>query len=115
MYSHSHSGNRLEGSALAEGLINDFNMCIFDYSGYGMSQGKYTTLGLKEQDDLEAVITHLRSHFKMQTIYIWGRSMGAVTAILLAERSKNTICDAMILDAPFTSTKTMVYSALAAL
>lgn len=115
VYSHSHSGNRLEGASLSEALINDFNYCVFDYSGYGKSQGHFTTLGIKEQDDLEAVIHHLRNYFKMQTIYIWGRSMGAVTALLLAARTNNWICDAMVLDAPFLSTRKMVTCRLLAL
>lgn len=115
IYSHSHSGNRMEGCSLAEFLLNDFNLCIFDYSGYGKSDGMHTTLGLKEQDDLEAVINYLRSKYQMQTVYIWGRSMGAVTALLLAHRSNNTCCDALVLDSPFASTKSMVLDSKSAM
>jgi alpha/beta superfamily hydrolase len=29
---------------------------LFDFSGSGLSQGEYVTLGLNEKDDLETVI-----------------------------------------------------------
>lgn len=108
VYSHSHSGNRSEASAILNPVLEEFSVCSFDFSGFGHSEGKHSTLGLKEQDDLEAVVEHLRSHFKFQTIYVWGRSMGAVTSLLLANKSQNSFCDAMILDAPFASTQKMV-------
>lgn len=98
----------MESSILIPRLVEDFSFCCFDFSGFGHSEGQNSTLGLKEQDDLAAVVAHLKAHFKQQTIYIWGRSMGAVTALLLAKKSNNTFCDAIILDAPFSSTQKMV-------
>lgn len=92
---------------LANHLIEDFSFCSFDFSGFGQSEGRNSTLGLKEKEDLDAVINHLKSHYKQQTVYVWGRSMGAVTALLLA-KTNPSYCDAIILDAPFSSTQKMV-------
>lgn len=109
VYSHSHSGNKLEGSALLEIVKHNFSLCLFDYTGYGCSQGQYSTLGLKEEADLETVINHLKKEFKMTSIYLWGRSMGAVTIVhLMSKLQQPPICDGIVLDAPFTSTKEMV-------
>ena len=60
VYSHSHSGSRLEGSSILNIVQQDFSLCLFDYSGYGYSEGTYSTLGAKEQYDLEAVIAYLK-------------------------------------------------------
>jgi dienelactone hydrolase len=44
------------------------------------------TLGANEVEDLEAVITHLRSQGSVSSIGLWGRSMGAVTALMYSAR-----------------------------
>ena len=43
------------------------------------------TLGCKEVEDVEVVVNHLRSTGKVSTIALWGRSMGAVTALLYSQ------------------------------
>lgn len=44
------------------------------------------TLGAHEVDDLEAAVAHLRQDGVTGTIGLWGRSMGAVTALLFSQR-----------------------------
>ena len=39
-------------------------------------------IGYFEKDDLDCVIKHLRDSGKTSTIALWGRSMGAATALL---------------------------------
>jgi len=51
-----------------------------------MSDGEWVTLGAHEVDDLEAVVHHLRATFPESTIGLWGRSMGAVTALMYSQR-----------------------------
>lgn len=58
-------------------------------SGSGKSDGKYVTLGLSEQDDLDCVIKFLDEMFEFQEYFIWGRSMGAVTALLYQSNQIN--------------------------
>lgn len=108
VYSHSHSGNKAEGVNLFEALIARYSFVIFDYTGYGYSDSDHCTLGLKEKDDLEAVINYSKTVYGFQRVYVWGRSMGAVTALLLTEASRNSCCQGMIIDSPFSSTKEMV-------
>lgn len=54
--------------------------------GSGQSDGKYVTLGWREQDDLALAIQHLRALGTVSTIGLWGRSMGAVTALLYSQK-----------------------------
>lgn len=91
-------------------IIEDFSFVVFDYTGYGLSDKDHCTLGQKEQFDLESVIEEVRRLYMFSHIYVWARSMGAVTALLLAIRSNNSSCLGMILDSPFSSTKEMVGS-----
>jgi hypothetical protein len=40
------------------------------------------TFGWKEVHDLHAVLTHLKNNFKTPSVVIWGRQMGAATALM---------------------------------
>ncbi len=51
-----------------------------------MSDGEWVTLGAREVDDLAVAVAHLRTLEHVSTIGLWGRSMGAVTALLYARR-----------------------------
>lgn len=46
------------------------------------------------------VIEEAKKHIQIKKLAIWGRSMGAATAILMAERKKISI-NSLILDSPF--------------
>ena len=60
--------------------------CLVLWQGSGLSDGDWVTLGAHETDDLEVAIEHLRKEGRTSTIALWGRSMGAVTAILYSHR-----------------------------
>ena len=59
----------------------------FDFSGCGLSEGPYISLGWYEQEDVQTVINWLRNSDKVSTIGLWGRSMGASTALMFGHRS----------------------------
>lgn len=108
VYSHSHSGNKSEGALLFEPLSEHFDLVIFDYTGYGYSDPDTCTLGCKEQYDLESVIDYVKTVLKKKRIFIWGRSQGAVTAVLYSSRVGPDSSLGMVLDSPFSSTKDML-------
>ena len=108
IYLHSHSGNRLEGFPVLRKAIPDFNVCLFDFAGCGMSDGKYVTLGIKESRDIHALLHRLLTEYGMKEFYFWGRSMGAVSAIMYSIRENRHLISGMILDSPFTTAKDMV-------
>jgi hypothetical protein len=72
-----------------------------DLSGSGWSDGEFISLGFHEQQDLRIVLTYLRAQTFVSSIGLWGRSMGAVTAILRA--SEDPTISACVLDSPFSS------------
>jgi alpha-beta hydrolase superfamily lysophospholipase len=71
----------------------------FDCAGSGRSDGEFVTLGWGEQRDLADVIAFLRASGEVSTIALWGRSMGAATALLHAHRDPSVA--AIVLDSPF--------------
>ncbi|KAL8152465.1 hypothetical protein V2J09_010225 [Rumex salicifolius] len=73
-------GNRADANEAAVVLL-PLNITVFtlDFSGSGLSDGDYVSLGWHEKDDLRAVVSYLRSNKEVSRIGLWGRSMGAVT------------------------------------
>ncbi|KAL3153328.1 hypothetical protein ABBQ38_011671 [Trebouxia sp. C0009 RCD-2024] len=100
VYCHCNSGSRRD-SEEALHLLLPQNITVFalDFVGSGQSDGKYVTLGWREQDDLALAIQHLRALGTVSTIGLWGRSMGAVTALLYSQRDPSIA--GVVVDSPF--------------
>jgi pimeloyl-ACP methyl ester carboxylesterase len=103
IYMHGNSSSRMEAlSALSLVLSLGASLLSFDFSGSGKSEGEYVSLGSFEKDDLQCVVEYLRTTGKTSTIALWGRSMGAATALLHGERdpsivsTRNTLKDKCI-------------------
>lgn len=78
----------------------------FDFAGCGLSEGEYISLGWYEREDLQTIVEHLRAHRRVSTIGLWGRSMGAVTALMYGDRDPSI--GGMVLDSAFSSMKILV-------
>lgn len=106
IYLHGNSSSRLEAlSCLPILLKYDITLFCLDLSGSGHSDGEYVSLGYYERDDLSVVIEHLRQSGTVGCIGLWGRSMGAATALLHGDRDPSIA--AMVLDSPFTSLRSL--------
>jgi len=102
VYMHGNSSCRLESLDCINYLLPlNITLFCFDFSGCGMSQGEYISLGWWEREDIAMIIDHLRAERRVSTIGLWGRSMGAVTALLHADRD-HTIAG-LVLDSPFSN------------
>ena len=100
IYMHGNSSARLEAiPQLSLVLTLGATFITFDFAGSGMSEGEYVSLGFYEKDDLQCVIEHLRETGRTSTIALWGRSMGAATALLHGERDPSIA--GMVLDSSF--------------
>lgn len=66
-------------------LSRDITVFTFDFAGCGLSEGPYISLGYYERDDVDFVFKYLRQLGTVSSIGIWGRSMGAVTALMYAD------------------------------
>lgn len=99
VYVHANAGCRLEALAvLGPCLALGFSVIALDCAGSGLSGGEHTTLGWRERDDVKAVIDAEDTG----SVTLWGRSMGAATALLYAA-TRNPDVTALILDSPFQS------------
>jgi len=104
---HGNSSCRLDALEILPLVLNmGISLFGFDFAGCGQSEGEYITLGFNEKDDLAKVIEYLRGSGRVSTIALWGRSMGAATALLHGHRDPSIA--AMVLDSPFASLEQVV-------
>lgn len=107
IYMHGNSSSRLEAlETLSYLLPSNITVFCFDFAGCGNSEGEYISLGWHERDDLEIIIEYLRRERRVLTLGLWGRSMGAVTALLHADRDPSIA--GIVLDSPFSNMKVLV-------
>jgi fermentation-respiration switch protein FrsA (DUF1100 family) len=106
---HGNSSSRCEAYAEVKYLLPK-NICLFsfDFCGCGKSEGDYISLGYYEKEDVHCVIEYLLKSKKVSKIGLWGRSMGAVTAIMYASEHPSNI-SALILDSGFYSLNTLIH------
>lgn len=103
IYLHGNASCRVEAlSILRLGLALGVTVLAFDFSGCGLSEGEYISLGYYERDDVQTVMEYLRrdDDSGASTIGIWGRSMGAASALLHVDRDPSIA--AVVLDSAFS-------------
>mmetsp|Transcript_4364 Transcript_4364/g.7296 ORF Transcript_4364/g.7296 Transcript_4364/m.7296 type:complete len:584 (-) Transcript_4364:62-1813(-) len=102
VYLHGNSSSRLEAlHILRPLLVQRIAVFCYDAAGCGLSEGEYVSLGWYERDDLAAIIDYLRRSPVCSTVGIWGRSMGAATALLHCGR--DSLIGAVCADSSFAS------------
>ena len=109
IYLHGNSSSRCEAYSEVKYLLPK-NICLFsfDFCGCGRSEGDYISLGYYEKEDVKCIIEYLQKSKKVGKIALWGRSMGAVTAIMYASEHPDDI-SALVLDSGFYSLKKLIY------
>jgi len=110
IYLPGNSSSRCEAVPLL-GFLLPMNISVFafDFCGSGRSDGEYISLGYYEREDVHTVIKYLRYSNKVSTIGLWGRSMGAVTALLCAkEYDKKDIISCVVSDSGFSSLSKLI-------
>lgn len=103
IYLHSHSSNRSEGYNLLNFCVKrKYSLCIFDFQASGESGGNNLTLGPGEAKDTLEIMEMLKKKFKICNFILWGKSMGAVTALIVAQNLGERFCvKGVVLDSPF--------------
>jgi fermentation-respiration switch protein FrsA (DUF1100 family) len=111
IYLHGNCGCRLDAMEAVRTLLPlNVTVLCFDFSGSGLSQGDYVSLGHFEKQDLISVVDHMRASNSVTRIGLWGRSMGAVTAILYSATDPSMAC--VVLDSPFSNLRTLAFELL---
>ncbi len=78
----------------------EFNAVIFDPRGQGDSEGKFL-MGVFMDEDVEAIINWLKRHKRLEKFVLFGTSLGATIALVVASKRKDVI--ATVADSPFTN------------
>ena len=78
---HGFASNKSDILPYAASLHEAFNLVAFDLRNGGRSTGSQTTYGVREQEDLRAVIDWVEREKGSTWIGVLGNSMGAATAI----------------------------------
>lgn len=102
LWCHGNAGNishRLENLALLHQELG-ISIFIFDYRGYGRSEGKPSEKGTYLDVYAALAYLHSRGDVDNSRIIYFGRSLGAAVAVELAARQPPT---ALILESPFPS------------
>ena len=65
------------------GVLADkgFNSVAIDLRGYGESEGKFCTYGVKEKEDVRSLIDELTKYKNLEPIGVWGSSLGGAVAM----------------------------------
>ena len=106
---HGNAGNishRVENIALLRRAV-PLNIFIFDYRGYGLSQGSLADLSEEATyRDAEGALAYVRGRGDLREtrLVYFGRSLGAAIAVEMARRHPPA---GLILETPFTSIKDM--------
>ncbi len=105
LFCHGNAGNishRLDKLLKFNGI--GLNVLLFDYRGYGQSEGNPTEAGTYA--DAEAAYRYLSETKKIPAtqIILYGESLGCAVAVEMARRHPAA---ALILESPFTSTVEM--------
>jgi pimeloyl-ACP methyl ester carboxylesterase len=100
IYLHGNSSFQSEGAFLVPIFVPaGVSVFCFDFSGCGASEGEYISLGHFERDDVQCAIAYLRTAFGVAQVALWGRSMGAATAVMTVQAEIACV----VADSPFAS------------
>jgi pimeloyl-ACP methyl ester carboxylesterase len=107
VYLHGNSSSRLEAITVLPTLLpRGITVFAFDFAGSGISEGDHVSLGYYEKDDVKRVIDYLYSTGKVTCVGLWGRSMGAATALMHTSRDQERV-KAIVCDSPFSCLRSL--------
>lgn len=86
---HTRGGNALEGKFLLNAMLPNIAVLLFNFAGSGLSEGEYVSLGMNETRDFKLILDKVKESISIRKVCLWGRSMGAVTAIMFTKLWNN--------------------------
>ena len=78
-----------------------YNVFLVDFRSHGLSEGKVTTIGVREAEDVKLAYDYVSGKGEKR-VFLWGLSMGAV-AICKAVSDYNLTPSGLIMEMPFGS------------
>jgi dipeptidyl aminopeptidase/acylaminoacyl peptidase len=100
---HGNAGNIMGHYAVAVPLVQKgYQVFIFDYSGFGFSEGKATRSNVLKDADAALKYLVAREDVKNTQIVVYGQSLGGHLAINIAARNPQLI-DGLVTEGAFSS------------
>lgn len=93
-------GSRLSSTIF---LSQKYNLVYFDFRSFGQSEGRVTTFGIREKQDVDDVLRYINQHYHFEPIGMLGYSFSAAVFI----QAHPQMVKAMVLDSPFMSMQAM--------
>ncbi|EAR89045.2 X-pro dipeptidyl-peptidase, S15 family protein (macronuclear) [Tetrahymena thermophila SB210] len=105
LYLHGNSSSRNEGIVLVQYLLPyGISLVLMDFSGCGISEGEFISLGYYEKYDAKQVMEHVKKWKPITEFGLWGRSMGAATT-LMTSLNEDLSIRFIVIDSSFLSIK----------
>lgn len=87
IFLHGYPAQKSDLLPLASKFYPDFSLLLLDMRYFGKSEGKITTLGIKEKEDLKAAVSWL-SDKGYKNIGVFGFSLGGAVSLMGASEDK---------------------------
>ena len=81
------------------------NVLVIDQRAHGLSEGKYSTGGIKEAEDVSLWMKYMHEDFNQKEIYLHGVCVGTCCSTIVVAKYKVDYLKAVILDSAFISYK----------
>ncbi len=101
---HGYPADKANLLGIAKFLAKDFNVFLFDFRSFGNSDGKYTTAGYLEKNDLLGAIKYLEEEKNITKIGLYGFSLGGAVALM----TKHENIKAIVTDSTYAKLSNMV-------
>ena len=88
---HGYPADKANLLGIADFLAKDFNVFLFDFRSFGKSEGKYTTAGYLERNDLLGAINYLQKDKNLTKIGLYGFSLGGAVALMINHQNVKAI------------------------
>lgn len=95
---HGYPFNKGNILPVALFLYPDYNLLFYDHRYFGESQGRITTAGFKEAEDVRAAIAFVNEQFPEQPIALYGFSLSAAAMLMSKEKVAAIISDSAYAD-----------------
>jgi len=112
---HGYSAEKTSLSDEAKILLDlGVSTLLVDFRGSGGSSESYTTIGLRESEDVADIVNYVEKNLRHSSVVLFGQSMGAA-AILRAMHELEVKPDGIILEAVFDRMLTTVQNRFSAM
>ena len=81
------------------------NVLVIDQRAHGLSEGKYSTCGIRESDDVALWMEYLHNELNQKEVFLHGICVGTCVTTLVCHKYKFDYLKAVILDSAFITYK----------